>query len=82
MYVKLQFLPVLQIISQQQQLKTYHSGRNIRTNPAGTWQAYPSWPVGFTSPRFTPAAQLYGYPHPGVRVTMETNSKSYNLKSY
>lgn len=59
--------------TQQQQQKTYHSGRNIRTNPAGTWQAYPSWPVGFTSARFTPAAPMYGYPHPGVRATINTN---------
>ncbi|KAJ7380197.1 RNA binding motif, single stranded interacting protein 3 [Desmophyllum pertusum] len=52
---------------QQQQQKTYHGGRNIRTSPgAGSWQAYHSWPVGFTSPRFPPAAQMYGYPHPGA----------------
>jgi len=54
-------------LQQQQQQKTYHGGRNIRTSAAGTWQAYPSWPhVGFTSPRFPPAAPVYGYPHPGV----------------
>ncbi|XP_078375962.1 uncharacterized protein LOC144659411 isoform X3 [Oculina patagonica] len=51
--------------TQQQQQKTYHSGRNIRTSPAGTWQAYPSWPVGFASPRFPPTAPVYGY-HPGT----------------
>lgn len=53
--------------TQQQQQKTYHGGRSIRTSAAGTWQAYPSWPhVGFTSPRFPPAAPVYGYPHPGA----------------
>lgn len=52
--------------TQQQQQKPYNSGRNIRANPAGAWQAYQSWPVGFTSPRFTPAAPIYGYAHPGA----------------
>lgn len=51
---------------QQQQQKSYHGGRNIRSSPGGTWQAYPSWPVGFTSPRFPPAAPIYGYAHPGA----------------
>lgn len=50
----------------QQQQKTYQSGRNIRSSPAGTWQPYPSWPMGFTSPRFAPTTAIYGYAHPGT----------------
>lgn len=50
----------------QQQQKTYPSGRNIRSSPAGTWQPYPSWPMGFTSPRFAPTTAIYGYAHPGT----------------
>ena len=75
------YLLIFQFELQQQQQKTYQSGRNIRSSPAGTWQPYPSWPMGFTSPRFAPTTAIYGYAHPGVRATGKTVKQegTYNL---